>query len=201
MRTATKKFKVYKFNELPEEIQEKVFYKWNENQSQDYFWGKENEESLKEFKKIFPIKVKEWSYGGWGADFINFEMNTYPKEIEDFTGPRLMAYIYNNFFHYITKGKYYSKNGKSRYSKIFKDYSCALTGYCIDDCLLGPIENLKNIIRQNPNYSFYDLMRDCLHGWLSGCSKDYEYYCSEEYFKEEVENNGWEFTLDGEIFN
>lgn len=199
MRTETIKIGIYKFEELPEKIQEKVFQNWLKNQASDYFWNEENKKSLEAFEKIFPIKIKNWEYGGYGRNDIDFEMLTSNGE-EDFTGSRLLAYIYNNFYHYIAKGEYYYKNGKSRRSKIFKDYSCSLTGYGADDYLLKSIVNLEKNIKKNPNYSFYDLIHDCLYNWINCCGKDYEYFCSEEYFKEEISANGYEYTSDGKIY-
>jgi len=192
---------VYSIKELPEKVQQKVYYEWLSNVV--YPWADDNRETLEAFENIFPIKVKDWEYGGYNNNYIHFEMTCEP-EIEELRGIRLLAYLYNNYFDYLFKGKYYSIskyiNGKyqykSRRSKVIKENSCVLTGYCIDDDILKPV---YDFLKKPDNRTFYDLMKECLESWLTACNNDYEYCTSFEYFIEEAENNDYTYTIDGKM--
>lgn len=192
---------VYKYEELSDRARKKALHNF---QMSDYYpWADENKETLKAFENIFPIKVREWQYGGYG-DYIRFDFIA-DYEIEELSGVRLATYIYNNYFPYLFKGKYYSKGKyvdgkytyKQRYSKVMFDNSCVLTGYIIDDDILEPV--YKFLKKPCKHTNFKDLMRECLEKWLSACIRDYEAYFSEENFMEMCESNGWEFFEDGKI--
>lgn len=195
-----KTIEVYSIKELPEKVQWEIYNKWLENV--DYAWDNDNRKTLEAFEEIFPVKVKNWRYGGY-YDYIDFEMTCDP-EIEELSGIRLLKYIYNNYYDDLFKGKYYSIskyiNGKyqykSRRSKVIKENSCVLTGYYIDDYILKPV---YDFLRKPDNKTFYDLMKECLESWLSACTNDYEYCTSFEYFLEEAEDNEYTYTIDGKM--
>jgi hypothetical protein len=190
---------LYSIDELPEAIQKKAYHQWLERAS--YTWAEENEKVLKAFENIFPVKIISWQYGGYG-DYIRFTM-TCDSCIEQLSGLRLLKYLYNNYFDYLFKGKYYSKvklvDGKyvykRRHSKIIKDNCCVLTGYYLDDIILEPIYNfLKN---PKSYVTFFDLMQECLENWIRGCARDYEDYFSFENFLEIAQINGYLYTESG----
>lgn len=195
--------KVYPINELDQPQQEKAFYNWLE--SDDYTWNAENKDTLEKFSDIFPIKVKKYEYGY--QNFIDWNF-TESEEIENLSGIRLMKYIYNNYFQYIFKGKYYSTKGhydennkyhyKHRYSKIIFENCCPLTGYCMDDDILEPIYKfLKN---PEKHITFYHLLSDCLYSWVHACQNDYEHSTSKEFFIEECQANERLFYSDGKEY-
>jgi len=198
-RTAT--INIYTVKELSEEARQKAYYNWCGNN--DYPWGEDNENTLKEFEKVFPIKIRSWEYGDRG-EHISFIFEG-DEDIENLTGIRLMKYIYNNYYDNLFKGKYYSKvkyvNGtytyKHRYSKIVKDNCCVLTGYSMDYDILQPI---YDYLKKPDNRTFKELLDDCLQSWLKACSTDYEDYYSWDSFLEESEVNEWEYTENGDIF-
>ena len=199
-RTITKT--VYELSELEGSAKEEALH--NMILNFDYPWGSENEDTLREFEKIFPVKVKRFQYGGYGGKYIDFDFENY-DEIADLSGIRLMKYIYNNYFYDIYKGKYYNKcyaeNGrfihKYRYSKIKFEECCNLTGYCIDIDILKPIwDFLKN---PNDFTTFEDLMQECLESWLSACEKDHDGFYGEESLIEHAEINNIEFDENGNI--
>lgn len=212
----TKTINVYTFDELSEEAKQKAIDNYR-NSGMDYFWGNDNEKTLNEFAGIFPITINNWQYGGCRGD-INFHM-TCDDEIIELKGIRLLKYLYNNYEHWLFKGKYYQSfccekekdikhhprlkneqlsNGKyfqSYYSKLQKDTCCVLTGYCIDDDILNPIyEFLK---KPTDNINFEDLMQDCLDSWIKACSDDYEYQQSDEAISEHLEANEYEYDETG----
>lgn len=187
--------KVFSINELSEDAQEKAYQKWIEHF--DYVWAGENKDTLDEFEKLFPVEVTNWSYDTCDYN-IRFRM-TCDDEIAELRGQRLATYIVNNYYNSLYKGKYYSKNingtFKSRRSKIIKEASCVLTGYCMDEDILEPIYKfLKNPCEHT---TFEDLMEDCLNSWGRACRNDCEHSSSFEYFIEEAMNNEWEYDENG----
>lgn len=198
------KIKGFRFNELTEEVQEKLYYKWLE--FDPYSWGTDNEKTLEEFTNIFPVTVTNWEYGY--HKHINFYMNC-DDEIEELTGIRLLKYVHNNYYDYLYKGKFYSTKGeyingqysyKKRYSKVIKDNCCVLTGYCIDDDILKPIYDFLK--KPNKYTTFKELIEECLNSWVNACHNDYEHSTSFEYFKEdqtEIDDNY--YTENGDVIS
>lgn len=216
MRTET--ITLYKFEELPEETQEKIVSTWRNNDTPH--WLDENTQTLDEFCSIFPVKVTDWEYGY--CNYINWQMETidyyYQEEIETMIDVRLMKYIINNYYQYLFKPAWIKsiqnhtirhpriRHEKLSNGKIFSSYSSAikesnsgiLTGYYLDDVILGPIYNfLKN---PDNTTTLYDLINDCLNEWLDACREDYEYWLSEDSIKDDIAANEYEFTINGEIY-
>lgn len=200
MREVT--MKVYSVEELSERALERAYYDWYSDS--EYPWGEDNERTLLEFEKIFPVKVTEWEYGGGGYKYIRFHL-TCEEDVAKLKGVRLAKYIWNNYRHNLYKGKYYSKGkyegGKyqhvSRRSKIILEKSCPLTGYYIDYDILKPIWDFLDSPR---DITFWDLMGECLERWLRACENDYDYYFSLSNFMEIAKVNEWEFYEDGSRF-
>ena len=167
-------------------------------------WQNENEDTLKAFENIFPIKVGDWEYGY--RNFINFKMTVDYEEIENMTGIRLLKYLWNNYRRDIYNGKYYSTSGhydeqgkyhyKKRYSKITLEHSCVLTGYCMDDEILQPI---YDFMQKPDNRTFYDLINDCLHNWIFACNQELEYQNSDEAIIETIQANEYDFLENGKL--
>jgi len=200
MREVT--MKVYTVEELSERALDRAYYYWRVDC--DYPWCEENEKTLLEFERVFPVKVTYWEYRG-GYKYVKFHM-TCVDEVADLEGFRLAKYIWNKYRHDIYKGKYYSKgkcvDGKykyvSRHSKINLEKGCPLTGYYLDYDILKPIWDFLDSPR--PNVTFRDLMEECLNGWINACSADYSNYFSLDNFIEIANANGWEFYEDGSRF-
>lgn len=200
MREVT--MKVYSVEELSERALDRAYYDWCSNSH--YPWGEDNEKTLLEFERIFPVKVTDWQYGGFYKHVI-FNM-TCDDEVAELEGFRLAKYIWNNYKNYIYEGKYYSKgkyvDGKyqhvSRRSKIILEKGCPLTGYYIDYDILEPIWDFLDSPR--PNITFRDLMEKCLNSWLEACENDYNDYYSKDSFIETAKVYGWEFYEDGSMF-
>lgn len=211
----TKEIKVYKLDELSEKAQELAHHQYLVGEM-EYPWAEKNRQSLQEFERIFPVKVKDWEYGC--RSFINWSYEG-DEEARELSGVRLLKFIYNNYYLHITKPKFLKsfdgempknisqidldirgKKGASGhyynvYSKLWRETD--LTGYCMDYALLKPIEDFM----KNPSdrVTFEGLLGDCLESWVSECEKDYEYACSFEAFKETAEANEWEFLENGEM--
>jgi len=200
MREVT--MKVYTVEELSEKALSRAYDDWCTNSY--YPWGSDNENTMREFEKIFPVEVTDWQYGGC-YNYVRFHM-TCDDEVADLEGFRLAKYIWNNYRHRIYNGKYYSKgkyvDGKyqyvSRYSKIILEKSCPLTGYYLDYDILKPVYDFIDSPR--PNVTFRDLMEECLEGWINACNNDYDDYYSLDNFIEIANANNYEFYEDGSMF-
>lgn len=196
MKEILVKYRVYTIDELSEEAKEKAYNAWLEHW--DYAWEIENENTLKAFEELFPIKVLDWEYGLY-RNYITFEVTD--DDIKNLSGIRLLKYLYNNYFNLLFKPKVYQhpKNPKKqRISKIFYEENRELTGYYLDYDILDPIyEFFKN----PKNISFEDLMSRCLNTWVKTCSQDYEYCLSFENFVEESHINNWLYFEDGTYAN
>lgn len=198
MREVTKTFKIYKVDELSDWAKEQAYNKWLG--SDPYSFGYDNERTLEKFESVFPVRVIGWQYGDYNS-FINFNF-TGDGEWEEMTGVRLLKHLYSNYEEDLFRPKYYSswKSGRlvQRHSKIIKTTSCVLTGYYMDDIILEPI--YKFLKSPDPSTNFYDLMKECLESWISGCNKDVDSTTSMEYFLENSRDNDYEYYEDGELY-
>jgi len=188
-------------------IKNPAFSKWLENDYDNY---SELKNTLQVFENVFNIKTN-WSFGNY-ISYIELNTNNIEDYILELSGVRLLKYLYNNYFNDLYKGEYFSlwskkdksfkyyKEGhavlKSKYSKVIFKNDCVLTGVCYDDDILKPI---YKFLKNPKNISFKDLLKECLKSWLKVANAEYDYRTSEEYFIEEIEANGYEFTEDGDI--
>lgn len=180
---------VYSFSELSDSAKQRAMDKFYSN-GWEPAWGDENISSLKEFYKLFDSLV-ESGYRNWSD--VHFIGNA---DVLNLSGIRAMKYIWNNYGNKLFKGKYYYRNGKQRYSNVQKEASCVLTGYCMDDDVLQPI---YDFLKKPDRRTIKDLLQECVESWRIASERDDEYQQSEEYFAEEANANGWEFTEYGEM--
>jgi hypothetical protein len=200
MREVT--MKVYTVEELSERALSRAYNNWCIGSY--YPCDCDNEKTMREFERIFPVKVTDWQYGG-GYKYVRFHM-TCDDEVAELEGFRLAKYIWNNYRTDIYKGKYYSKgkfiDGKyhyvSRRSKVKLEQGCNLTGYYLDYDILKPIWDFLD--SPEPYVTFEDLMEKCLNRWINACEDDYENYYSIDSFIETVKVNNYEFYEDGSMF-
>lgn len=203
MRKAVKIQTVYKFAELSEHAKNNALY---HSQLQANYDGEENKATLRAFESIFPVNVRGWEYGECGREYVKWTF-TGDGDVEELSDIRLLTYLHNNYRRDLWKGKYYNTPGKhvngkytykSRHSKVIFDNSCVLTGYYMDDDILGPV---YEFMRRPDGRTFRDLMEECLESWVSACTSDYEGFHSQESFADMCEVNGWEFTENGSFYN
>lgn len=212
MRTV--RTKVYKFKELSKQAKEKAI-EWYRNSSIDdsQSFYDEAHESVKEFHDIFGTKEGSRSW-------LDAKTGHIDDNVMNLKGLRLQKYIWNNFKTSLYKGKYYSlwsktdisykhhKNGypvlKSRYSKVFLDNSCVLTGVCWDNSLLQPVYDfLENYRAKADYYSYMDfetLVNDCFASLQKDLESEVEAINEDDYITKELENSDFEFQKDGTKF-
>ncbi|SNX54215.1 hypothetical protein [Thermoanaerobacterium sp. RBIITD] len=192
MRTVT--VNIYKIDELSRKAQRRAYEHWLEKA--EYPWHDDNVKTLRKFEEIFPVKIHEFEYGG-SYNYIRF-LFTERRDIKNLSGIRLLKYLYNNYFDYISSKKIFYGKSKKRKSKIIYSFDYALTGYYTDEAILGPI--YKFLIKPE-NITFYALLKRCLDAWLDACEKDYESYFSFESFLDDATLNRYEYLENGDEFN
>ncbi|MEG6569118.1 hypothetical protein [Thermoanaerobacterium thermosaccharolyticum] len=196
MRTVT--VNIYKIDELSRKAQRRAYEHWLEKA--EYPWHDDNVKTLREFEKIFPIKIKGFEYSyeyGEGRNYIHFTF-TEDENIENLSGIRLLKYIYNNYFDYISSKEIFYGKSKIRKSKIIYVPDYSLTGYCMDEAILGPI---YKFLKKPEDITFYTLIRRCLNSWLDACRDDYENYFSFRNFLDIASINEYEYTENGDEAN
>lgn len=158
MRTETRKYEVYKVDELSDKAKENAYWKWLKGFEYD---ASDNRATLKAFEEIFKVKVSRWNYD---ACTYNFQfISNYSGEEEELCGVRLLKFIVNNYWHNLFKPKtYWHKKDfhKQRRSRISVTNDCVLTGYCADMDILKPIYDFLKVPDKHTN--LYDLMNDCI---------------------------------------
>lgn len=198
----TAKIEVYTIDELSDSAKEKAHEQYCNS---DYDYSGDNEETLKKFEEMLPIKIKEWEYDTYDGRFrFTFE-DQFGASIKYLHGPRLMAYLYNNCFEHLFPGKIYWGNGKDasgntkrRRSRILRTVNeCPLTGYYMDNVILEPIYKFLN---EMEDINFHDLISRCLSNWIDACVDDCKDFYSMERFVEISSDNGWEYYENGKQF-
>ena len=187
---------VFPFSELSDDAKEKAL----ETFGPEYvmYFGYENElnETLKAFCDMLNIKLKSADWSGFYP--VDYSTGNIEDHILELSGIRLMKYVYNRFFEEVYRGKYYGNFRKSRRSRITKETCCPLTGVCFDDDVLQPLIECMNGKHANTeNYTFSDLIDDCIIAWKQSAKNAFEYARSEEGFRDFADSNGFFFSADG----
>ena len=66
MRTETRKYEVYKVDELSDKAKENAYWKWLKGFEYD---ASDNRATLKAFEEIFKVKVSRWNYDACTYNF------------------------------------------------------------------------------------------------------------------------------------
>jgi hypothetical protein len=209
-----KTIEVYSIDELNVVAKQKAIEYFRCNK--EYFWIDEAIDTLSEFAKIFPVKIKNYELSPYSYSYIKYSLDC-NDEIKCLEGIRLYKYIMNNFHRYLIKGKYFNvkterilehrnikskklSNGKTfqaYYSRVLFDNSCVLTGVCFDDDILSPIYSYLKKIRKG--ITFEDLIDECIESLKDSIIKDMEFQDSDEYILEHIDANEYEFDEDGNM--
>lgn len=217
--------KAYKFSELSEAAQRKALDSFS---TDEYNWSGEWRDTLKTFSDTFHIVVKDWEVSPYRHSYIDFRMREgvyyRGKYLEELEGIDLYKFIQLNFMDTLYPRKYrgsitreaYEKYDlsfpgprpfyqvkKDKYVSLYSKYlrhtgaECSLTGYCADNDILDPIYNyLKNF---NKATTYEELIQECLDSFISAWERDMEWQDSDEYKRETIEANEYEFTEEGRM--
>jgi len=194
----TVRTKVYKFEGLSPEGQQKAI-ECERNftiSNQDFPFLEDYRRSIDAFIKLFPVRLNR------RGDGFAFEGN---DEVGRLKGKRLAAFLWNKYKDYLFEGKLYYKGAISGDTKFWhskcqlEENSCALTGMGYDYALLKPIfEYMRKPTMWKVD--FEDLMYYCYAEWSLSIDKEEEYVLSDEYIRENLIENEYEFTADGRLF-
>ena len=217
---------IYKFNELPEDVKEKVLDNWRNN-TEEHDWSDGWVDSLKEFCRVTGIDLKDYSIGPYSYSSIDWNFSLDEIELTELKGLRLRTWLINNWLYRFGEKKYIGslpgyydkipfihnmikwtkltsgpnkdKYYGSKYFNLFTEYNdCPLTGVCSDMDLIQSI--LDFIKTPKDNISLDDIIEDCMNSFITGFNSDMEYQDSDEYIIETIEANEYDFTIDGKIY-
>ena len=174
MKTITKEYKVYDFNDLKQddELCERIYQKfWIDSEDNINTWADENLDSFKLFANTLNMKFDYSLSNGEYQD-----RGCYIKLTPD----------------------YYLDN--KDYKELLKDYTG--NGYCFCDELqvftlkLLDKKEYKVLCEWSTNDFVLEIQNKMFDLWF----KDNQYYFSKESFLDHVESNEWQFDADGNLF-
>jgi hypothetical protein len=211
MRTET--VSIYRFNELSDKAKERA-REWYRCSMNDYAWGEENRESLKQFADTFHIIIRDWQVGLYSHSFVRIAFDTSGyrmDEVAELSGVRLATYLENNFWMFFRERKVIRlpvvltvydapsvRIARTYKSKVqWEETCCPFTGYCFDEVLLDPI---RAFLKKPDSRSYLDLMNDCVANWAKAYQDELEYNDSDEAVDEMLDVNCYEFTECGDPY-
>lgn len=196
MRTITRSYDLYPVYELDEKSFKNAYLDWY--MKHHYPYDDDNRKTLEEFCNMFQVTCYHRQYDSNGYSY-RFRTD-HTAEVENLSGQRLAVYLHNNYWNLLFRPvTYWSRDcKKERRSRIFRNNSCVLTGYWIDEDILGPVYEFLR--RPVAGLTFHSLIDLCLANFFKTCSKDVECTQSKDYFREESESNAWEYLADGTLF-
>lgn len=210
MRTV--EIKVYKFNELSDQAKKKAIDKQIERVDTSHIYD-DARDTVEAFCKAFNVSTYD--------SFLEPRTSHVDDNILELSGNRLRKYLYNHHFSDLYRGKYYgrstdkNKDGTKievskqrpfgrrhvkRYSKVFFERECVLTGVCYDSIMLSPIYDFLDEGHTKDNYNritFKDLIEECFEALEKSLKEEEEHLTGEEYAEQVITDNDYEFTEDG----
>lgn len=177
---------LYSFNELNAQAQAVAIEKFIER-SDIHIHNDEIKASIKAFCELFNASY-DHSVGLWGHSYLTFESKL-DDEILELKGKRLIAWVTNNTKLMDFEPKVYKVGDKVRKSKILSNgvalaENCMFTGVCWDIDLTKSF-NEAVLSGKTLDECLDEASSVMLKTWI----KQMEYYESEEYAKECLEEN------------
>jgi hypothetical protein len=182
----TKTIITYSFDELDQEIQEKIAETWRANDS--FFWADEWLDSLKGFAEYFGININDWIIDLYGRSYVYFDFNGDDElKFTDFPSSLARSEISGFRLYKMLLNRYSADSMKD----------CCFTGYCGDEVLMKPIREF--IKKPSKNIDFYYLIECCFDEWIKVFEKDIEHWESFDCIKEDILLNEYQFTESGNL--
>lgn len=228
MKTITKEYVVYSFDELSEEAKSNAHSEYLRH-CEVWPFADEARATMDEIERLFCVRLSNWSIDAWCPEYPdvhfcdNFGDLWEQDERKELSGNRARAFLWNNFGHVLLSGRYYSKwhGTKHAHSRFFFDRvydgTCPLTGICFDNDALDPLaefcfgvkwdEDAKRrvpssrLLKSEKHITVEDVIRDCVHSMFDAFVDDVKYHESRECFEEDCKANEWTFTEDGTMMN
>lgn len=202
MRTITTN--LYTFNELSDEAKEKAIENYRYSDF-DFAWQRETIDTINAIAEGMNCKAKWYSYDG-----ITYDVSFYSRETEDIenlSGKRAWAYIWNNYLYPNREYKTYwkdkvihcdgRKNWKRKSKISFGFDNCPFTGYCADCCFIEAWREWQKLFRNNSALTVGDFIDLVANNLSKEWTSDNEYQNSDEGIAEILSINEYEFTEDG----
>lgn len=166
-----KTIEVYRFDELPEDVQRKVHENFGYMENP---WADDDWDTWKKFiKDVFPNVIKDWSYG-----YRDTWITCYDNEWSDTHGEELRDYL----------------------SETLERLGENPTGYCADYSCYGYVrKNLDKIVERDMTAK--DIAEDAFWHFCKKMDEEEAYCQSFEYFKDHAEANDWHYTKSGKRVN
>lgn len=227
-----KAIKLYEYDELSESAKKKIREEWRNDPFIMDGYNSDYRNTLDEFCELCGIKMSEWEVSDWTHSFrINFG-EKYPYEICDkdgyvdeylsldcLSGKLLFRYVLHNIIPPMIRGKchstrgYYDENRKYHYKwrrscVVMEDEpekgNCPLTGCCTDSNIIEPLmKYYRGWAKYPADYTFGDLMNECLESFFSAWESGWEYQLTDEAIDEciEANDNGQLYFANGIAYN
>lgn len=225
MKTITKTYSLYEFDELSEQAKQKAIEDYRNNGIDTQYNYDEAYESVKKFHEVFGTEEGRNSWSDARTSHID-------DNLMNLKGLRLRTYILNHFYDDLYSGKYYNSWGTEKpvrhtkvkskqmtketgwsrpenwgkywniYEGLNKDHCCEFTGVCWDESLLQPMyEFIEWKLRPdyNKDMDFETLVNDCFESLRKSLENEDEYRNSDEAIIEAIRNNDYEFLEDGSM--
>lgn len=189
---------VYKFSELPEEIQDVVIEnKRNEriHEACEIPWQYETLSSLKElFKRTNGVKLLDYSLGLCSYSYLKIDMD----HGADLTGARALGWLENNLLNGLRLSRQKFLSGRRDYLRYGRHYRTGkippgpLTGYYADDVYIEAVR--ESIVK---GHTLKEAFLSLANVYIELFQGEYDFYISEECIKEELHGSSEEYTLEG----
>lgn len=195
---------LFKFQELPENVREKVREEFISTVSNDYDFHEECK-ALNTLGELLDVTF-DVSFDESRTYYkkVKYTKENYYSQEEELSGLRLRTWVINNYYKYlVTPKRYHIRNNwnKKRFSKIKQERDgCHITGLYLDDCLTKPIFDFLDNPRPKLHYNYLDLCDDILDAFVKQCQNEYEYRYSDDFIIDTADCWNLLFGADGTFY-
>lgn len=200
MRTITETIttNIYTFDELSEKAKENCINEQRELVADDN--STEMLDCMSSAMKAMNVKVNDYEIGNDGSGYISLSVD---EDAEDLEGVRAYAWIVNNCFSGVKKGKTFWKGYKSRISNLeSKNWmrNFPFTGIFYDEAVADAWDKWCNSLREGREPSVEDFLDELDYAYRNVLAREYDAF-DEDCARELAEANEWEFLEDGTIYD
>lgn len=197
MRTITKN--IYTYEELSQDAKKKAIDSvrqeiggmLNDNDNSEY------NVALGDIEDVLDIKVYRWEVGAYCQPYFKFRLASAWQGMDD--NPRFLLRYLRTISERIIKGRYYSKNRRSRHSHVLMDEeACNISGTWCDCAIEKTLKNRYSYVARK--CSIHEFLEDMLAGFFNNWQSDLEYAYEDECIEGMIMANEYEFTENGEEY-
>lgn len=187
-------FNAYRFHELLEDTQQKIIDRKRDELSRGYHWSGEVIETLEAAAEFFQMKIRDyaihWDGNGSRIQF-SFEGDYHLLEL---SGEKLKPLFHERAEYGSIRNKWGDRKG---YVPLLAG-NCAFTGVCFDEDFLDPYKKFYQGDTEYDEHNLEELFQAGFDSLCESARKDFEWQCSEERAREEIEQlTDEEYTWEG----